>query len=517
MSLLQKIFTLVIVTLFGFQASWAAQVEQLEETISEYKVNIPEKIYVEDTLEVDISNLTDTLSQSFWDFELEYEWEIFSLPPQKWPKLEVSFDSFWVKAIQLQIFTTIASSVWEDGEEIPEERRLVYRSSQNIFVYEKSIPVIIDTSVDENEKDNFISSAQDQWVLVYSLWDYSENTLSGDEILKNLTTYRLSFSEKSDYIALWWEKEFIFSVLSRLNTRSLEPESLNLVLLTSYNTSVLKNYITNSISGKAFINTGFIVDESTRTQVLKYPQNIDSLLEQIGKNSYEYTLLTDVNPIESYFFVSRFISKLSNNWVNLSDIYIILLLPIFLTIVWVAKHFIWLSTLWSIIPVFIWLLYIKLWVVFTLGLIVFLLIVNISISKIISKYTLLYTPKVTFITIINFLVFMWVFLIFDDMEYINIYLDDIIYIILFFVVAEKFITIIASKEFREYKKSFSGTIIVSFLCFGLFNFTTFLIFLTAYPELLLILIPFNFMLWRFTWLRITEYFRFREIVRSMEE
>lgn len=517
MSLLQKLITLSILILFSGLHTWAAQVEQLEETISEYKVNIPEKLYVEDTLEIDISNLWETLSQSFWEYELEYEWEIFSLPPQKWPRLEVTFDSFWVKAIQLQIFTQLPASIWDDGEEIPEERKMLYRSSQNVFVYEKSIPVIIDSSVDENEKDNFISSAMDQWVLVYSLWDYSEETLSWDEILKNLTTYRLSFSEKSDYIALWGEKEFIFSVLSRLNTRSLEPESLNIVLLTSYNTAVLKNYITNSISGKAFINTGFIVDESTRTQVLKNPQNIESLLQQISSNSYEYTLLTDVNPIESYFFVSRFISKLSNNGVNLSDIYIILLLPIFLTIVWVAKHFVWLSTLGSVIPVFIWLLYIKLWVPFTLGLIVFLLIVNIGISKIISKYTLLYTPKVTFITIINFLVFMWVFLVFDEMDIINIYLDNIIYIIIFFVVAEKFITIIASKEFREYKKSFSWTIIVSLLCFWLFNFTTFLIFLTAYPELLLILIPFNFMLWRFTGLRITEYFRFREIVRSMEE
>ncbi len=516
MPLLQKIFIFLIITLTTNNL-WAAQVSQLEETIAEYKVNIPDKIYVEDTLEIDITNLWETLSQSFSEFELEYEWEIFSQSPQTWPKLEVTFDSFWMKAIQLQIFTNVEWKVWEDWEEIPGERKLVYRSSQNIFVYQKSIPVIVWANVDTNEKENFINAAQDQWVLVYSLWDYSEDSLSGDEILKNLTTYRLSFSEKSDYIALWWEKEFIFSVLSRLNTRSIESASLNVVLLTSYNTSVLKNYITNSISWKTFINTGFIVDESVRTQVLKNPQNIDSLLEQISKNSYEYTLLTDVNPIESYFFISRFISKLSNNGVNVSDIYIILLLPIFITIVWVAKHFVGLSTLGSIIPVFIWILYIKLWVPFTLGLLIFLLILNISLSKLISKYTLLHTPKVTFITIINFLVFMWLFLIFDEMNIINIYLDNIIYIILFFVVAEKFITIIASKEFSEYKKWFSWTIIVSLICFWLFNFTTFLIFLTAYPELLIILIPFNFILWRFTGLRITEYFRFREVVRGIEE
>lgn len=517
MSVLQKIFLLCMMSIFMTFGVSAASVDQLRESISEYSLNIPEKLYVEDTLEIDITNLWETLSQSYWDFELEYEWEIFSLPPQQWPILSATFNSFWEKAVELQIFTTQPASISEDWEEIPQERVLIYRSSKNVFVYEKSFPVIIDVNIDENKKENFISSAQEQWILVYSLWEFSEDTISWDEIIQNLSTYRLSFSEKSDYITLWWKREFIFSILSRLNTRSLESASLNLVLLTSYNTSVLKNYITNSISWKTFINMWFIVDESVRTQILNNPQSIDSLLTEIWNNSYEYTLLTDVNPIESYFFISRFISKLSNNWVALSDIYIILLLPLFLTIVWVAKHFIWFSTLGSVIPIFIWILYIKLWVPFTLGLLLFLLIINIAISKLISKYTLLYTPKVTFITIINFLVFMGMFLIFDDMEIIAINLDNIIYIIIFFVVAEKFITIVASKEFREYKKSFSWTIIVSLLCFGLFNFTSFLVFLTAYPELLVILIPFNFMLWRFTGLRITEYFRFREIIKNVEE
>lgn len=517
MSFLQKIFTSLLLSFFIILSCWAEDIDRLEETLLEYTLEYPEKIYVEDSIEIDISELETVLAENFPQFPLEFEWEIFSQAPQTWPNLNVQFDSFWMKAIELQIFTTIPASQWEDGQEIPQERRLIYKSSQNIFVYQKSIPVIISSNVDNTEKENFIESAKDQWVLIYSLWDYSEESLSWDEILKNLTTYKLSFSEKSDYIALWWEKEFIFSVLSKLNSKSLDAQSLNIVLLTSYNTSVLKNYISNSISWKNFIDTGFIVDESIRTQLLKNPQNIEMLLNQIDTNSYAYTLITDTDPTPRYLFISKFISTLSNNWINLSDIYIILLLPIFLTIVGVAKHLIGFSTLWSIIPVFIGLLYIKLWIPFTLWLITFILIVNIVISKLINKYTLLYTPKVTFITIINFIIFMGIYLIFDEMKYINIYLDNIIYIILFFIVAEKFITIIASREFREYKKSFLWTIIVSLLCYLLFHLKTFLIFLTAYPELLLLLIPFNFMLWRFTGLRITEYFRFREVVRNMEE
>jgi len=517
MSFIKKICIGFIFFFLSIHSLWADNIDRLEEVLSEYEVNFPDRIYLEDTLEIDISNLWETLSENFSEFPLEYQWEIFSQDPQSWPVLEVKFDSFWMKTIELQIFTTTLQWESDSWDIILPERKLIFKSTQNIFVYEKSIPIITSSLVSENDKNNFISSAQDQWVLLYSLWDYSEASLSWDEIIKNLNTYKLSFSEKSDYITLWWEKEFLFSTLSKLNTQSLESSWLNLVLLTSYNTSILKNYISNSISGKNFIETWFIIDESIRNQMLKNPQKITMLLDQIDTNSYEYTLITDDTIIKPYLIISRFISTLSNDWVNLSDIYIILLLPIFLTIVAVSKHFIGLSTLWSIIPVFIGLLYIKLWVLFTLGLFVFLLIINVIISKLISKYTLLYTPKVTFITILNFIVFMWVFLVLKDYWFINIQLNNIIYIIIFFVVAEKFITIVASKEFREYKKSFSWTIIVSLLCFFLFNYNTFLVFLTAYPELLILLIPFNFMLWRFTGLRITEYFRFREIARNMEE
>jgi hypothetical protein len=33
----------------------------------------------------------------------------------------------------------------------------------------------------------------------------------------------------------------------------------------------------------------------------------------------------------------------------------------------------------------------------------------------------------------------------------------------------------------------------------------------------LLLIPLNFIVWKFTWLRVTEYFRFREVIKSIEE
>ena len=128
----------------------------------------------------------------------------------------------------------------------------------------------------------------------------------------------------------------------------------------------------------------------------------------------------------------------------------------------------------------------------------FLLFINILISRFISKYTLLYTPKVSFITIINILIFMIFYNLLWFFDIVSIPIDNILYLILFFIVAEKLITIITSKEFREYKKSVTGTVIVLLLCLMIYSIEGLNVFLMAYPEILIILVPINFFLGRFT-------------------
>jgi hypothetical protein len=162
-------------------------------------------------------------------------------------------------------------------------------------------------------------------------------------------------------------------------------------------------------------------------------------------------------------------------------------------------------------------MFFKLWVFFTFFVLLFLFIFNLITARFLNKYTLLYTPKVTLITIANLLFFMLFYWLTWYIDYINIPLQNIIYVILLFLVSERFISIITTKEYREYKRSIWWTCIVALLCFSLFYIDPLLVFLFAYPEILLVLIPFNFFLWRFTGLRITEYFRFQEVIKNVEE
>lgn len=498
----------VIFLLFSGKSTVAnTSSQQLEETLKNFSPVYKEYLYIDNSLSIDISNLDTLLKENFSETPLTYEWDIFWQSSQQWLVLETSFDSPWKKSIQLNIFS-----------QNQQEKTLLSKTEISTFVYKQSVPLIVSSLIPEVEIEDFIKAGEELGVFVKIIGEFEEDTISWDTIISWLKDYRSSFPESSNYFVVWGEKEFLFSTLSRIHFEwSKNTENMNFVLVTWYNTSILKNYINNSIAGKNFIWNAFIIDDSLKFQILKNPKNIGSLENEVSKNSYIYTPLWESQSISPIFFISQFVNNLSNIWISNSSIYIILLLPIFLTCIWFSKHMIGISTLWTVIPIFLSILFIKVGIVFTLSLMAFLLIFNILISKFIGKYTLLYTPKVSFITILNLLVFMIFYQVLTSFHIIFVPIDDILYIAVFFIIAEKLITIITSKEFREYKKHISGTLLISLLCLMLYHFDALRVFLMAYPEILLLFIPLNFFLWRFTGLRITEYFRFREIVKSVEE
>lgn len=134
-----------------------------------------------------------------------------------------------------------------------------------------------------------------------------------------------------------------------------------------------------------------------------------------------------------------------------------------------------------------------------------------------SRYNLLYTPKISLLLSINIVVMIGVLNILFSYNMIPAHIESVLFIIMFILVSEKLITLIVSKEFREYKYNIVYTLSFSLFSYVLLHFDTIKIFLLAYPEIIIIFIPVNFWIGRFTGLRITEYFRFRDVIHSIEE
>ena len=88
-------------------------------------------------------------------------------------------------------------------------------------------------------------------------------------------------------------------------------------------------------------------------------------------------------------------------------------------------------------------------------------------------------------------------IVFNLFSYYNIFpldLSDILYFIVFIIISEKFINIIISKDLLEYKTPFIYTLVIASLCYFILNIDAIKLLTLAYPELILGLIPLNFLL-----------------------
>ena len=459
---------------------------------------ITENIQLNEKLNIDLSSIENKL-QKYHNSTILFEWNIPWENTKNWAIFEKQFENFWEKEINLSIYKIS----WDNKE-------LITNSKIKIFVYKTEISIIFQNEL-WDKINNFISKSKESWIFI------NQATLENIEIEKYDFKENIEKNLNDDnYLIIWWNKEFIFDILSKINSENLK-NGINIVWISSFNINILQKYLHNFTSNKSWINKAILLDESSKYEILKQTENITNLENEIIKNNYEYINLDSISKINDILFISKFINNLSGLWFSTTNIYLILIIPFLLLAVSIFKHLIGLTPTWILIPVVITLLFIKLTILPTIILIIIFFITNILLSKAITKYSLHYTPKITMLTIINIIVFIITINLFLNYNLINIEINDIMFIIFFILIAEKLINVIVSKEFWEYKHTLINTILFSTMGYLIFSFSFIKTFILAYPEIILLLIPLSFIIWRFTGLRVTEYFRFKEVIKSIEE
>lgn len=487
---------------------------------SDYEVSkyIKTEVSMNTPYELNLTELYNNLKIIYPEKEFRATWDIKWASSQEWFELKRNFREKWQKEILLTIYEI--NDLVDANNNPYKEEKIFFEKTFNVLVFEKIIPLIYSEN-QKDEIDSYIEYSKQDWVYIYKIWEIKKDEIETLNITNNLTTFNNLSWLKSDYIWIWWDRDFVFDILWKINSETAtswdKDFKLNIVVISPYNIDVLKNYLRNFLTNKNWIQKIILLNENSKFLILK--QNyIEDLIKNLDENKHEYIDI-DVKSswINKMFFISNFVNSLSNLWYSSESIYLFLLIPFLFTIISFFKHFIWISPIWIVIPVFLTILFLKVWVLVTLILLWVYLTLNLLISVITSRYNLLYTPKVSFIISINVIAFICLFNFVNSYSIINLSFNDMIYFTVFIIISEKIINILLSKDLSEYKESFFYTIWISLFCFLIFYIWTIKIFLLAYPEVIMLLVPINFLIWRFTWLRVTEYFRFKEIIKNIEE
>jgi len=508
-----KILLLIITLFFTF---FSVNADNNKEVIKKTNIknieldwNIKQNIKIWEELIIDLTKEKENLVKKY-NTKIDFEWSLSWDTIKKWFIYKKSFKKYWEKELSLNIYSLEVG--W---------KKLIKNKTISLFIYKNINYLIIDNeNIKKSKLDLYIEKAKNEWVYIKEILNSNEKKLKQENILNNISNKSTYNVEKWNYITLWWSKNYIFSIISKINKEVKESsynKKINLVLVSPFNTDVLKNYIINFISNKKWINSILLLPESSKSQIWLNPSNIKVLESTLKNKEYEYININKNSKISEILFISKFINSLSNNWISNTYIFLIILIPFLFTWISILKHLVWLSPIWIMIPIALTLLIFQIWLISSSIILTSLILINLLLWKITNKYTLLYTPKISFIIIINLVLIMLVLDILFIYNLIKIDISDTLFIILFIVICERFITIVLSKEFNEYKFNLLNTIIFSILSYLILSISFIQTVILAYPEIILFLIPINFLIWKFTWLRITEYFRFKEVIKSIEE
>ncbi len=485
------------------------------ELSEEIEKNISSNININNEYIIDLTNIEEKIYFSNPDKKFEFEWTLKSASSQIWPIYKRIFSEKWEKELELNIY-----EIEKNEENNEETKKLLFNDTYNILVYEKSFFLLYSDEIEKIDINNYIEFSKKDWIFINAIWPLNKTDIELSSILNNIRDYKQTSWVKSDYIIVWWSRDFVFNILSNINkdiSINSSNDNFNIIWISPYNLNILWSYLKNFLANKTWLNKIVLLNESSKYLILKQNQ-INDLLIELEENKHEYldVNLTQ-NNVKNIFFISKFINNLSNIWYSTNTIYIFLIIPIVLTVIIVFKHFIWLSPIWIVIPLFVTLMFFKLWLVLSLFLIIIFVWLNLFLSLITDRYNLLYAPRMVFLISINIIFFIWILNILYWLKVISLNVSDILYFIIFILLSEKMINIIISKDLTEYKESFLYTILVWIFCYVILSINYIKVITLSYPEIILFLIPINFLIWKFSWLRITEYFRFKEIIKSVEE
>ncbi len=473
--------------------------------------NVKRQISVWEKIKIDFTKIAHNLNKKN-DNKYDFSWEITGKKEVKWTILEISFETFWEKSISLKIFDK-------------QEKKVVFNKENEeikIFVYQKAIPFIFSKEIEKYKIDNFINRYKLSGTLIYNIWNYTIDDIALSDLLTKIEKFDDLSWKKADFIWLWWWKDFISSIFSRIELDKKVKENdevYSFLAISDFNIKILDNYLNNFIANKKWLKTIIIWDENILNSLdkkLKIDELEKFLIKNGYKNNFQNVKLSE-NKISKVLFISKFVNNLSSIGFDSLSIYIFILFPFLLTLIGFIKHFIGFSTLWIVIPSILILIFFKFWFLTATIFFFWFIFFNIILAKIFTKYILLYTPKTSMILIINIVIFILVINMLFDYNLISLNLNNIFYMLLFIVISERIISIVLSKEFWEYKSGIFNTYFVALFIFLIFSISYLKIFLLAFPEIILVLIPINFLIWKFTGLRVTEYFRFKEVIKNMEE
>lgn len=220
--------------------------------------------------------------------------------------------------------------------------------------------------------------------------------------------------------------------------------------------------------------------------------------------------------IRPWNVLSTLVNAMLTRGISSDAMLLVLALPIIATILAFLKQVVGITTFGLYTPSIVALSFLALgWPVGVLFLLC-ILAAGYAARAFMRRWRLLYIPKVAIIlTVVSVAVLLLLGI--ATMLGMTISRDTIFILLIMSTLAESFLNLKTEEGWNAAIWGVIETILASMVCVFLVQWTLFQSMLIAYPEFLLLTLPVNVIVGRWTGLRLVEYFRFREVFKHLQE
>lgn len=402
-----------------------------------------------------------------------------------------------------------------------------YSDTTEVEIFERAVIILADATASNEQLELKNQQAANEGTLLFVIKAKSDGpeAVIEEELTQALVAARAEVS-RAHIISTWTTGAIGPNVLSRftqtirqtddLSFTSLDIESKGIVILTDAAFGVLSPTAQSTFDQ---LQPSYVV--LTRPDALPLlfsAPTAEDARTSITTSPIPYRLLGSfssraISDIGLTNFMSFGINYLINGGVPIGNIVLILMIPVIATILSFARQVIGLKAFGLITPAMTTLSFLVMGL--QAGLIVFVVVLlsGTLTRALLKRLHLLYLPRMALVLTSASLAILIMFGIGTATRTTSALSFSIFPILILTILAEEFIAVQFSRGVQTALRVTAWTLLLAIICYFIVSWQLLRVTLLSYPELVLLAIPINVLLGRFTGLRLVEYIRFRELLR----
>lgn len=398
-----------------------------------------------------------------------------------------------------------------------------------IFIYERPVVLVSDMPIYEEQITALVEEAKEKNIFLDVAWGAGarEGFFAEESAVSTVLQEKLDTIKDTNLIILWTNGSNGLNGLTRFAQDLNPPIDLSgkqIVVVTDGSLDAMAKIARGAFSTLNPASILLIHDEAVRSVLMSEPG--ENIVESFNKRAVPHRLL--LSGLEEFSITSPLgflVNYLMAKGIPASVILLVLLLPVIATLVAFFKQVVGFTTFGVYTPSVLVLSFLAIGLRLGLAVLLVVVLASMFIRAILKRKRLAYTPRLAIIltfvalAILAAIVFLTWFEPFGGYTNMaDIIAASIFPMLIMSTLAEKFASIQTEKGSRSAVRLFVEVMLVSVVCYFIVGRWSYLhTLMLSTPEIIFLFLVADIVIGRFTGLRLTEYIRFKDVIKKTEE